>query len=138
MFDGDWWSWGDEKLLPCVVLGDGSVVHAGQNEEPTVLDSCGADVFPAWEMVDNTVDWHAVQVAYATGTQLPPEHRSLMLDAEREFWALEDSIEALINAGGVWAGLACSGKLQEMGAWLLDVCYTHVAVQSRIQHTDVQ
>ena len=117
--------------MTCIILDDGSA-------DPVLVDSCGADMFPAWEIVNHSVDWHAAQHAEENGTPLTPESRALLWNTQLEYWALEDSIEVLINAGGVWAELACGGKLQEAGAWLLDVGYTHVIVQSRIQYTKVQ
>ena len=44
----------------------------------------------------------------------------------------------LHDAGSEWVKLAQKGKLQEFGAWILDVCYTHVLVTSRIQSTKTQ
>ena len=67
-----------------------------------------------------------------------PRNLALLRDGQREHWILEDSIEVLQDAGGEWAQLAQKGRLQEAGAWTLDVCFTHVLVTSRIQSTKTQ
>ena len=138
LFNNESWKFGEEQLAPCTILGDGSVVYAKDIDETMLLDSCGNGEHTAWEIVDDTVDWHKVQAAKKKNEQVSDDHRSKRWLKEQEFWILEDCVKELTEAGVDWTAKAGKGKLQEIGAWLLDVGYTHAAVQAGIQHSSVQ
>ena len=129
----DWWTWENEKLAPCIILEDGSVVAAADGEEAKLLDSCGGGSHAAWELQDNAHDWYEAQAMIERGETVPEDHGSKKRDAVRDFWTIEDCIVELLSAGaGNWTDLAAGGTLQELGAWLLDICLPHMAVQGKI------
>ena len=113
----------DENIMPCIILPDGSVVQANTDESPMLVDSCGAGLYHEWELVNNWRHWHDRTQNQTT------RMRAEFWDSSREFWLLEDSVQTLLEAGDAWSKIAGKGTLQELGAWVLDVVYTHGMVQ---------